>query len=530
MLTTGKLKQKTEVRAVFVLTLLSIVAITMQHDPRLLAGAFAASLGWTLWKGVPLKKVLKRMLLLLPFAFGAIAFIPFTHEGQPLLSIGPLHASLEGTELAASILLKISAANVLITYLNESMNRFELIKHFRWVGMPPVMIEMMTLLMRYFYLLGEEVQSMVRAQKSRGFHTGRLWWRRLTFKRFGELLGMLFIRAYKRSERIYGAMLSRGGVEGMAEQLQDNGKRNKPALELRGVSYRYGEIEALNNISLSIPWGAKLALMGPNGAGKSTLIALLNGLERPEKGAIFFKGERVAPQAEKMLKRSVGVVYQDPDDQIFSATVEEDVAFGPRNLGLDEQQVRERVQTALGYVGMREYGGRSPFELSYGQKRRVAIAGVLAMQPEIMILDEPMAFLDPKGQDDLQTLLESLHLMGITILVATHDVDFAAEWADAVLLLKDGRILAEGSTELLFDDHWIAQAGLHLPRLARPFRLLKGVGEQANPRTARQAAQMIWRLLTHKQTFQSGDIEEIGTSAQKVAGSAEMLNATTNGL
>jgi energy-coupling factor transporter ATP-binding protein EcfA2 len=199
------------------------------------------------------------------------------------------------------------------------------------------------------------------------------------------------------------------------------------------------------------------------------------------------------------LRRRVGVVYQDPDDQIFSTSVEEDVAFGPRNLGLSEEEVMERVETALGSVGMREMRRRSPFELSYGQKRRVAIAGVLAMRPEFIILDEPMSFLDPKGRDELQALLESMHLMGMTIMVATHDVDFAAEWADQVLLLKDGKLLASGSTELLFEDELLEQASLHLPRLARPFRLLREA-EDHRPRTVRQAAQMIWKLMVKNAT------------------------------
>jgi energy-coupling factor transporter ATP-binding protein EcfA2 len=174
--------------------------------------------------------------------------------------------------------------------------------------------------------------------------------------------------------------------------------------------------------------------------------------------------------------------------------VEEDVAFGPRNLGCGEAEVKERVEIALGSVGMRELRTRSPFELSYGQKRRVAIAGVLAMRPEMIILDEPMAFLDPKSRDDLQSLLESMHLMGMTLMVATHDVDFAAEWADHVLIMKEGSLLAAGSTELLFDEGLLAQADLHLPRLARPFRMLQGSG-QASPRTVRQAAQLIWKLM-----------------------------------
>jgi ABC-type multidrug transport system ATPase subunit len=143
---------------------------------------------------------------------------------------------------------------------------------------------------------------------------------------------------------------------------------------------------------------------------------------------------------------------------------------------------------------MLEMRRRSPFELSYGQKRRVAIAGVLAMKPEFIILDEPMSFLDPRGRDELQALLDDMGEMGLTILIATHDVDFATEWADRVLLLKEGKLLASGTAEILFDDELIEQASLHLPRLARPFRLLRGA-EENRPRSVKQAAQMIWKLI-----------------------------------
>lgn len=495
-------RQESSGRILVVLTFAAIVGVVLLSKLNGLAAAVIIALSWALWHGSTLRNVSKRLLLLLPFGFGAVVFIPFTHGGEALIEAGRFHVSVEGAHLAASILLKMIAVNILISFLNDKLGRFEIIKNLRWLGIPPVMIELMSLLIRYLFLLVEEVQSMLKAQRSRGFAPERWWWTRVTLKRFGEMLGMLFIRAYQRSGRIYLSMLSRGGADGIGLRSSDHHQQrkvNRLVMELKHISYRYGDIIALKNVSLNIPRGAKITLMGPNGAGKSTLISLLNGLEQPEEGEILFNGEIVTPRTAANIRRSVGVVYQDPDDQIFSATIEEDVAFGPRNLGLTEAQVNERVQMALSCVGMRELAGRSPFELSYGQKRRVAIAGVLAMQPEVMILDEPMAFLDPKGKDDLQTLLESLHLMGITILVATHDVDFAAEWADSVVMLKGGELLISGSSELLFEDKWIEAAGLHLPRLARPFRLLKGIGEEMHPKTVKQAAQIIWRLMVDKE-------------------------------
>ena len=192
--------------------------------------------------------------------------------------------------------------------------------------------------------------------------------------------------------------------------------------------------------------------------------------------------------------RKVGVVFQDPDDQVFSTTVWEDVKFGPENMGLSNNEISQRCHTALGSVGMLEYRESPPYELSYGQRKRVAIAGVLAMQPDIIILDEPMAYLDPKGKDEVRSLLQGLYFMGKTILVATHDVDFAASWADQVILLEEGKVLVEGGTELLVQEEWLDKASLHLPQAARPFKLLGGLRFDRLPRTDREAARMIAKL------------------------------------
>ncbi|QYR21660.1 cobalt ECF transporter T component CbiQ [Paenibacillus sp. sptzw28] len=490
------------------LTILGLlVTVMLFGHPAALSGAAGCFLFFMLWSGISIRHICKRLLLIVPFGLGAVAFIPFQGEGTPLFHLWVWTATEEGVGDAAVILLKIVCANLLITYLMAVTPLFDLIKSLRTIGFPSLFIEMMALMMRYFFLLREEAASMLKAQRSRGMKIEGWLWDKQTYKRFGELLGVLFLRAYRRSERIYQSISARGGFaggvhEGSGSPVNTGEIKKKPqegrvrqmAIDVRNAVYRYGEIEALRGVSFTIERGAKAVLMGPNGAGKSTLISLLNGLEQPSRGEVFVLGEQLTRESGVRLRQRVGVVYQDPDDQIFSTTVEEDVAFGPRNLGLSEAEVGERVDTALGSVGMRELRKRSPFELSYGQKRRVAIAGVLAMRPEIIILDEPMAFLDPKSRDDLHALLETMHLMGITLVVATHDVDFAAEWADQVLILVDGRMLASGTTELLFDDSLLAEADLHLPRLVRPFRLLQGAGD-LRPRTVRQAAQLIWKLM-----------------------------------
>ncbi|WP_372631853.1 cobalt ECF transporter T component CbiQ [Cohnella sp.] len=533
-----------------------LCATVATGNPYVLAAAGGVLLLLLLWCGISIRWIVGRMLLLLPFGAGAALFIPFHTEGTAVWTGLGFVATEEGVLKAAVILLKLAVANLLLTYLLAVTPLFTLLRSLRSVGVPAVLLELILLMVRYFFLLKEEAASMLKAQRARGMSFRGWRWGPRTYKRFGELAGVLFLRSYERSKRIYIAMSARGGLEGekttnkvrsgkrargemrIEERYPKEGKKARAgersgggsgetrteecprgegekvhatgtgeaavrssrrdegelAVEVRGVSFSYGKLKALGGVSFEIPVGSKVALMGPNGAGKSTLISLLNGLELSQAGEVRLFGETVKRDNGERLRRRIGVVYQDPDDQIFSSTVEEDVAFGPRNMGLSEEEAEERVETALASVGMDGMRKRSPFELSYGQKRRVAIAGVLAMRPDLIILDEPMSFLDPKGRDELQALLEKMASAGMTVVVATHDVDFAAEWADRVLLLKDGRLLASGTVELLFDDGLIEQASLHLPRLARPFRLLDEATD-AKPRTVKQAAQAIWKLI-----------------------------------
>lgn len=268
------------------------------------------------------------------------------------------------------------------------------------------------------------------------------------------------------------------------------------AIRVESLSYRFPDTtQALKEVSFTIPAGSKTVLMGPNGAGKSTLVQHLNGLLLPQTGEVRVMGEAVTKKNVRSIRTRVGIVFQNPDDQVFSPTVWEDVCFGPSNLGLSAAEIGERADQALEAVGMWEYKHKAPHHLSYGQKKRVAIAGVLAMMPDIVVLDEPMAYLDPRGKDELAELLEALHQLGKTVLVTTHDVDFAAEWADRVLLLRQGTLLAEGGPELLIDPLWIQEADLHLPKVSRPFRQVPGLPFDRVPLNEREAADYLRRLL-----------------------------------
>lgn len=215
-----------------------------------------------------------------------------------------------------------------------------------------------------------------------------------------------------------------------------------PLIELRSASYRYPDgSQGLHDCSLALRAGSRNALLGANGAGKTTLMQHLNGLLQPDQGCLHWQGQPVRYSREGLrgLRQQVGLVFQNPDRQLFSAHVEEDVSFGPLNLGLPETEVRQRVADALAAVGMSAHARSPVHHLSFGQKKRVCLAGVLAMRPQLLVLDEPMAGLDLPMQKDLQRLLDTLAAQGVTVLVSTHDAAFAADWADEIHVMAQGR-------------------------------------------------------------------------------------------
>jgi len=217
----------------------------------------------------------------------------------------------------------------------------------------------------------------------------------------------------------------------------------RPLLEIRALGHRYPDgSHGLADCSLVLLPGSRNALLGANGSGKTTLLQHINGLLRPSSGGLLLDGRALDYSRAGLaaLRRRVGLVFQNPDQQLLAATVFEDVSFGPLNLGLDAAQVRRRTVEALQAVGLADLAGRQVQQLSHGQKKRICIAGVLAMEPELLLLDEPMAGLDAAMQDELLTVLDSLSGRGVTLLLSTHDVDFAYRWADAIHLLQRGAV------------------------------------------------------------------------------------------
>jgi cobalt/nickel transport system ATP-binding protein len=235
-----------------------------------------------------------------------------------------------------------------------------------------------------------------------------------------------------------------------------------PVLDVRGLAHAYPDgTQALFGVDLHVHERERVALLGPNGAGKTTLVLHLNGIHTAGAGSVTVSGLPVEKDNLREIRRRVGIVFQDPDDQLFMPTVRQDVAFGPANLGVGGGDLDRRVLAALEQVGMAEYADRPPHHLSFGQRRRVAVATVLVMEPEILVLDEPSSNLDPASRRELADILRSLD---VTVLMVTHDLPYALELCPRSVVLHDGQVVADGATyDLLTDSELMRRHRLELP-------------------------------------------------------------------
>lgn len=279
--------------------------------------------------------------------------------------------------------------------------------------------------------------------------------------------------------------------------------REPPILDVRGLSHVYSvgtpfERKALNDVSLTVRKGEFIALIGHTGSGKSTLVQHLNGLLRPTAGQVLFHGENIFDSSSNLrqIRFRIGLMFQYPEYQLFEETVGQDIAYGPANMGLGNHEITQRVTDAIEAVGLpADIADKSPFELSGGQKRRVALAGIIAMQPEILILDEPTAGLDPVGREEVFDLIRRLHdTRGTTVILVTHSMEDAARVASRLVVMRDGGIFLTGaSAEVFAQAAALERAGLSVPQVTKVMMELQRRGLPVNTgcHTVQQAAEQL---------------------------------------
>jgi cobalt/nickel transport system ATP-binding protein len=246
--------------------------------------------------------------------------------------------------------------------------------------------------------------------------------------------------------------------------------------QLKQIAYSYPDgTKAIDAISLDILRGGRIAFLGNNGAGKSTLFLLLNGILKPASGEYLFDGKLVDYKRKSLfeLRKSVGVVFQEPDNQLFAPTVYEELSFGPMNLGMPEDEVRARIEQVMQVLDIEKHKNKPPHLISYGQKKQVAIGSLLTMKPAMLVLDEPTSGLDGEHTEQMVQVLDKLHQAGTTILLSTHDVNFAFEWADTIVLMNNGKIETVGTAaEVFLNEAALEKCGLKLPAILQVYNMI----------------------------------------------------------
>ena len=273
-------------------------------------------------------------------------------------------------------------------------------------------------------------------------------------------------------------------------------------LEVKDVNFSYPSgVEALKGVTLTVKNGEFLAIMGQNGAGKTTLVKHFNGLLKPSMGTVLVDGVETTKTSVAALARSVGFVFQNPDHQLFSETVEEEISFALKNFGYDADAVEKRVTWALNLLGLTEYRKTSPFMLSGGERKRVALASVLAWDPQILILDEPTIGQDHQQKENLRQFIIQLQAQGKTIVIVTHDVEFVSECNPRVLLMKEGKIIADGEgKEILTNPVVLTESSIVLPQITQVFMKITRLGLPKNVIDLYEARDVLHKMLEARQT------------------------------
>jgi cobalt/nickel transport system permease protein len=435
---------------------------------------FGAALVLIAWSAIPVR--LFMLFFLAPAWATLLVFLGFSvgFGSTEIGRVGFLTIYSEGIVLGLSAAARVASDMSWMALVFLSTSFAGILRALRWYRVPDVLVEALGMAYRYAFLLIDQFYRMSSTARAKGgFRSlmGRL-------KATGMILSQVLIRAYDRATSIQQAMVSRGANAQSLGSLMSNPHAPRPVritaggdfsclsarapngdgpmLEARGVAFSYvrdGQRE-IDDLTLSVGKGEIVFLCGANGSGKSTLLTLFAGIRAPQAGEIWLSGELLDRQARNQAYNYVGLLFQDPDDQIFCPTVAEDIAFGPRNMGLDPDEIDRVVSTAAELTEVGHLSDRPIHRLSYGELKRIGLAGLLAMRPPLLLLDEPHTNLDPAAAGRFEGLVRRLNRdLGYTFVIVTHDMSFASRLATRIVVVDKGRVVADGAPGEILADH-----------------------------------------------------------------------------
>lgn len=472
-------------QAYFVLCLLALgVALALQHTLQLLAFAVLIYGLAFRYYGERRRGLVRRVLILAGFI--SLSILPLAlgrgDSSSLLLDLGGWGFTRDGLHVAIKTWLRCLASVGSMILLLQLLPLHRLYAVLRSLGIPKLFIDLVELTYRYIFVLEETAGQIRLAQTSRLGYQGGI---RRRIQHFGMLLSRTFVLSQVESDKLYLGLVSRGYEDEPLLQPKEDvaAQGESPVLRLEGISFVYEDgYEALHALSLSIHRGERIALIGHNGAGKSTLFLLLSGLQQSWRGELYLHGEIITPQERVALRRRVALVLQNSNYQLFTPSVEDELSFGLKNMGLEGEALHLRLEELLTEYQLLDLRHKAPHELSEGQKKWVALAAVLATDPEIIILDEPTAALDALYTERVLELLERLHKREKTVIVSTHDMDLGYQFADRVLLLSKGKLLADRPALELWQDRELL-ASAHIPQ---PWALRTAKLSQHRPASSAQ--------------------------------------------
>lgn len=448
---------------------------------------FAVSLTLVILSNIPYR--LFGLFFLAPVWATLVVFVGFSAGFgiTPIFSIGPLTIYREGVLQGLSAASRVACDMSWMAVVFLTTPFVKVLDALKWFKIPLVLINVIATAYRYAFLLFDEFFKMRDAARSKGGFRNY----RKALRSTAMILTQVILRAYDRANRIQESMTARGeSASSIRSEIRADSETdsascpnecditpnivnpNEPVLRCEGVSYTFADGRTLQNISLSVGRGELVALCGPNGAGKTTLLKLFSGILLPREGKLFLCGNPLDRKLRFEAFHYVGMMTQDPNDQLFCTHVREDIAYGPANLGLPREEIDRLVTTAMSLMEVSHLADRPIHRLSYGEMKRVGLAGLIAMQPPLLLLDEPSASLDPATTRHLVKLVRHLNSHhGYTLVIVTHDINLASLLAKRIIILNNGKIAADGTPrQILTDEKLLKSARLEPPILTLLFK------------------------------------------------------------